>query len=104
MPSPFVPGKLYTTDPEYFLLVYPTQEKAAAAEPAGGAAAAADLAAAAEQAAWWSKRLGCQIRYVVPKSSFMVVDNKLSGNCLHVLFGDFDGWIILANWLEFEPV
>ena len=103
----FVRGEVYKTDPDFFLLVYPTRAAAGdvvrAAKKHGGVyvslgritAVATDEIAVSE-AEYWSSRFKCQVRSVAPEVNCMVIDQSrdLRHVFLHVLFADFDGWII----------
>lgn len=100
------PGELYTTDERYLLLVYPTREHAVDVGNTNTVLATTGVATAPEaeiHAAWWSKFLGCQVRWVEPGSSFMMLEASVD-SFVHVLFGDFDGWIIEASWLQLHKL
>jgi hypothetical protein len=100
MTTSFEVGKLYKCS-NWHLLVWPSvelAEKMSRTKPMGWAPHDPPAATAR----YWAHELDCTMWFSWPNEVFMALGNK--GQCYHVLFGEFKGWINNKAQLEIERV
>ncbi len=103
----FKPGKLYKCH-EYYLMIFQTKEAARRAAKDRGPRTTSlwrtdiDIGNVAYWTAYWSDILGVQVRCSKPGEIFMCL-GTWGGEYVHVLLGDFTGWILSKN-LKFKEV